>query len=273
MQRVETSSRKSLVVSEIFGSVQGEGTNLGTPSVFLRLAVCNLHCWYCDTKYTWLFNDKMLYKVRADLDELGWEEELHPTDLRVYDQSKEARTIPIEEVESKIRTFGIKHVVVTGGEPMLQQSQIVPLLHELKATNDRCEDHFYVEVETNGTIRPSEDMLSLVDQWNVSPKLESSGNSKFAREKKDPLRTFVALSNSFFKFVIGEPTFEQDLREIEILSSSFGIPPARIILMAEGTEATVLKERTIMLSKICEKRGYRVTPRLHILLWGNTRGT
>jgi 7-carboxy-7-deazaguanine synthase len=251
--------------------VQGEGTNLGTPSVFVRLGICNLHCWYCDTKYTWLFNDKLLENVRSDMRRLGLEENAYPTDLRVYDQSKEVRAISVEEVESRIRALMINHVVVTGGEPMLQQSQLALLLRKLKKVVGW--EQFYFEVETNGTVKPSDELLELVDQWNVSPKLESSGNSRFSREKKDALRAFACLSNSFFKFVVSGQSFDRDLREIETFASTSGISPAKILLMAEGTEATLLKERTATLSKVCASRGYRVTPRLQILLWGNQRGT
>ncbi len=116
------------------------------------------------------------------------------------------------------------------------------------------------------------EILPFVDQWNISPKLESSGNSKFAREKDDALKSFATMSNSFFKFVVSQERFEADLLEIESISFQFGIDPGKIILMAEGTDASILRDRTTSLSKICEKRGYRVTPRLHILLWGNKRG-
>jgi 7-carboxy-7-deazaguanine synthase len=274
----EDETRKGLLLSEIFSSIQGEGVNLGTPSVFLRLAICNLHCWYCDTKYTWLYNENMLDTVRADLAKLGIEGKAFPADLRAYNRSTEVREVPIEQVESKIRSAGIRHLVVTGGEPMLQQIQLVSLLRKLRLKNSnnghaKSEDDFFVEVETNGTIRPIERMLPLVDQWNVSPKLESSGNSSFAREKGSALKFFASMSNVYFKFVVSQDRSDRDLGEIELLSSRHGIHPDKIILMAEGTEASVLKERTAFLSKVCKKRGYRVTPRLQILLWGNQRGT
>jgi len=273
MQRSETSNARPLLVSEIFSSIQGEGINLGAPSVFLRLAVCNLHCWYCDTKYTWLYTEKMLQTVRADLKALEIEDSQFPGDLRVYEPLNETTSTSIEDVESKIQRLDIGHLVVTGGEPMLQQTQLIPLFLRLKRPTSQKKDPFYIEIETNGTIKPSREILPLVDQWNVSPKLSSSGNSEFAREKKEALETFATLANAFFKFVVSTLGFEQDLREIEKLSSSYRIPPSRIMLMPEGTDARILKERTVLLSKVCEKLGYRVTPRLHILLWGNRRGT
>ena len=257
---------ETLLVSEIFKSVQGEGVNLGTPTVFLRLAVCNLHCWYCDTKYTWMYSKETLELVKKDMERLAIPDDKIPRDIRVYAQSEEARSVPVGDVESEIRAFNPDHLVITGGEPMLQQRQLVYLLRRLKI---KCKDYF-VEVETNGTIKPDENILPLVDQWNVSPKLESSGNSRFAREKKSVLEYFASLRNSFFKFVVQN---DADLAEVESLARQTSIAPGKIILMPEGTEASVLKERTVWLSEVCESKGYRLTPRLHILLWGNRRGT
>ena len=240
--------------------------NLGTPTVFLRLAVCNLHCWYCDTKYTWLYSKKTLELVEKDMERLAIPADKIPKDVRVYAELEEEKSFPVADVEIKIRGFNLDHLVITGGEPMLQQRQLVYLLRGLKARYK----NYFVEVETNGTIKPRDDILPLVDQWNVSPKLESSGNSRYAREKKSALEYFASQRNSFFKFVVQN---NNDLAEVESLAKQSSIAPGKIILMPEGTEASVLKERTVWLSEICESKGYRLTPRLHILLWGNRRGT
>jgi 7-carboxy-7-deazaguanine synthase len=259
-------NREALLLSEIFKSVQGEGVSLGTPTVFLRLAVCNLHCWYCDTKYTWMYSNRTLELVKADMERLSIPNDNIPKDLRVYTQSEEARSVPVADVETEIRRFNLDHLVITGGEPMLQQRQIAALLQRLKTY---YKGKYFIEVETNGTIKPDKDIVQLVDQWNVSPKLESSGNSLFAREKKNSITSFASLRNSFFKFVVQD---NKDLEEVELLAERNSISPQKIILMPEGTEASVLKERTVWLSEICESKGYRLTPRLHILLWGNKRG-
>ncbi len=268
-----TEKVRPLLVSEIFSSIQGEGINLGAPSVFLRLAVCNLHCWYCDTKYTWLYSEKLLQTVMSDMDRLGVRGDLIPGDLRVYDTSEETQALAIEEAASRIESYGIDHLVVTGGEPLVQHLQLIPLFERLKRRSADVKDRFYIEIETNGSIKPSVELFSLVDQWNVSPKLESSGNSRHSRERKEPLSNFAKLLNCYFKYVVGAQTFDQDLREIDDLSHRYRIPPNRIILMAEGTDVSVLKDSTQKLAKVCENRGYRITPRLHILLWGNRRGT
>jgi len=195
---------------------------------------------------------------------LGISEE--PNDLKIYNFSEEAKSLPIKEVLEKILQYNLDHLVITGGEPMLQQRPLISLLARIKAARKNC----FVEVETNGSVRAVEDILDLVDQWNVSPKLESSGNSSFSREKKECMESFASLANSFFKFVV---VTRDDLNEVESLIKRYSIKPSKIILMPEGTEASILKERTIWLSSICESKGYRLTPRLHILLWGNKRGT
>jgi 7-carboxy-7-deazaguanine synthase len=253
-----------LLVSEIFKSVQGEGVCLGAPTVFLRLAVCNLHCWYCDTKYTWMYSQKTLEEVKRDMARL--EITQAPTDLKVYSVSEETKSHSIEDVLEQILQYNLDHLVITGGEPVLQQKSLATLLEKLKAEKKNC----FVEIETNGSVRAEGAMLDLVDQWNVSPKLESSGNSLYSREKKGCMGSFASLQNSYFKFVVQT---REDMDEIEELIEHYSIRPSKIILMPEGTDAAILKERTIWLSQICEGKGYRLTPRLHILLWGNKRAT
>ena len=130
-------------INEIFKSIQGEGPNFGKPAIFLRTAQCNLKCTWCDTKYTW--------------------------DWKNYDFTKEVKEMTIVEIQEKILHLGIKHLVITGGEPLLQQDDLADLLSFLKPD-------FYVEVETNCTILPNKKLTDLVDQWNVSPKTENSGN-------------------------------------------------------------------------------------------------
>ena len=134
----------------------------------MRLAVCNLHCWYCDTKYTWMYSEKTFELVKKDMERLAIPEDKIPKDIRIYAESEEARSVSVDEAEREIRRFKLDHLVITGGEPMLQQRHLVSLLRRLKAQ----QKNYFVEVETNGTIKPDENILQLIDQWNVSPKLE-----------------------------------------------------------------------------------------------------
>jgi organic radical activating enzyme len=222
---------------EIFHSLQGEGPTIGTPAVFLRLAQCNLACSWCDTSYTW--------------------------DWQHYDYDKEVVSLNATEAEERILELDCRHLVITGGEPLLQQRELAPLVAALK------ERGFYCEVETNGTIVPLPDLAEKIDQWNVSPKLATSGNPLERRELPSVLEVFSQLPNAYFKFVIVEPG---DIEEVCALRTRYGLPGERIILMPEGRTAAVIQGRSPWVSEACVREGFRFSTRLHILLWGDQRG-
>ena len=230
-------SRKSDGQPEIFQSIQGEGATAGTPSVFLRLAQCNLRCAWCDTKYTW--------------------------DWAHFDQAKETTKMSLENAYQAISAYRMKRLIITGGEPLLQQGKLIPLCKRLK------ENGYVFEVETNGTVTPTSEMMSLIDQWNVSPKLENSGNPLLEREVSLALKTFVAGKRSYFKFVISE---ESDIEEVEALANKYCVSKEQIILMPQAASKAALNVRSAWLTRLCEDKGYRFSSRLHILLWGNKRG-
>lgn len=225
-------------VSEIFYSVQGEGPNIGVPSVFLRLAVCNLRCSWCDTKYTWDWNN--------------------------YDYDKEVAEMKMEEVRERILQHNCKHLVITGGEPMLQQQEVGALLTSLKE-----EDDFYAEIETNGTIAPNGCHLEeIMDQWNVSPKTSNSGNSQELREIPKCYEYFRKMPNAYFKYVVKN---EHDLSEILELVSKYDLPRSRMILMPEAVTESAIREKSGWLVERCKSEGFRFSTRLHIILYGNKR--
>lgn len=225
-----------LRVSEVFESVQGEGVNIGTPSTFLRLALCNLRCTWCDTKYTW-----------------DWEH---------YDFDNEVKIISGHEVVSWLRAKNSRNIVVTGGEPLLQQRQLVPVLRELAT------DHSF-EVETAGTITPSDNLIELITHWNVSPKLANSGNSLVARRRAEPLGRLAQLENAFFKFVLQS---EEDIEEVLDLVREFGIPSSRVFLMPEATGSAELQKKSAWIARLCIQHQFRLSYRLHVALWGSRRG-
>lgn len=232
-------SRRDNGEPEIFASIQGEGVSIGVPSVFVRFAECNLECSFCDTKYTW-----------------QWDH---------YDRSKETIELSLAEViERMVRIAdGARNVVITGGEPMLHQDAMIQIADELHGRG------FRIEVETNGAIEPTAELASRIDQWNVSPKLESSGNRLSARLRTGPLTWFAAAANAYFKFVIVSPA---DLDEVLQIAARFEIARERILLMPEGTTAAAIAERSAWLVDACQQHGMRFSTRLHVLLWGSERG-
>ena len=230
-------SRESGGDPEIFHSVQGEGVSLGVPSVFLRLATCNLACRWCDTKYTW--------------------------DWQNFDYETEVIELDPSSIQQKIQALKCSHVVITGGEPMLQQAELQPLVESL------AEKGYTFEVETNGTIIPTPGMLRHINQWNVSPKLRTSGN--LLEEAQIPLafQTFAALPEAYFKFVVA---VESDVDEVCALRDRYDLTPDRILLMPEGRTPDALAKKSSWLPELCLKHGFRFTTRLHIILWGDERG-
>ena len=230
-------SRRSGGEPEIFHSIQGEGVSMGVPSVFLRLATCNLTCGWCDTKYTW--------------------------DWRNFDYQTEVMELAGDEIQRGVMAFDCRHVVITGGEPMLQQADLAPLVEALAA------DGYTFEVETNGTIIPDPGMLRHIGQWNVSPKLRTSGNTQEQREIPQALETFARLPEAYFKFVV---TGESDVEEVCALRDRYNLTPDRVLLMPEGRTKHALEKKDSWLPEACVKHGFRFTTRLHILLWGDERG-
>ncbi|MHA2611701.1 MAG: 7-carboxy-7-deazaguanine synthase QueE [bacterium JZ-2024 1] len=221
---------KLLPVSEIFSSIQGEGIWAGKPAQFLRLAYCNLTCTWCDSIYTW----------KAPV-EVEWKSE--------------------EEIFQQIRNFPPKHLVITGGEPLLFQSRLIPLLKLLQG--------YFIEVETNATIVPDSEILPLVHQFNVSPKLANSGVPLQKRFLPEVLHFFSHLPKAYFKYVVCQP---EDIEEIAEQVRQFRIPKNRVILMPEGkTREQVLSRREWVL-KLATQKGFRFTDRWHILLWNGVRG-
>ena len=168
------------------------------------------------------------------------------------------------QVLKKITDFGCRHLVVTGGEPLLHQRFLSQLLPDVKQLG------FFVEIETNGTVVPRVEIVGLVDSFNVSPKISNSLLQKTVRIRRTALGAFVISGKAWFKFVICEPN---DIIEVEELISACNLPRERVLLMPEGTDAETVSARGRWLVEICKQRSFRFAPRLHILLFGNRRGT
>ena len=225
-----------LQVNEIFGpTIQGEGKSAGKEVCFLRLAKCNLSCVWCDTPYTW--------------------------DWYKYDKKKEVHCLSDEIIINTIQAIGVKAIVISGGEPMLQQKQLVNLLTRLKELG------YWIEVETNGTIPIRTKVMELVDQFNCSPKLQCSRVEVNKRIVPKVLEQLTTCNKANFKFVADSAV---DLAEIKYLVRKFKLQ--EVYLMPEGQNAEDLQRKEKWLKVFCKRNGFHFTQRLHITKLGGGRG-
>jgi organic radical activating enzyme len=239
---------------EIFYTIQGEGKNIGKPSIFIRLSLCNLYCFWCDTDYTWNWENTP-FKHQND-SKIGY---------RKFKKAENMLKMSKEEVWENIRQYPCENIVITGGEPLVQQKDLLALLQTLKTHNP----NYHIEFETNGTIIPQPNLDVLTDQYNVSVKLANSLVSKKERIEGEAIRFFAQSPKSNFKFVLDTP---QDLEEVEKIVKDFAIDAKKVYLMPQGTNPETLHQKQQWLIEICKKKGFNYTDRLHILVYGNKRG-
>src|SRR5687768_1443842 len=227
-------------ISEIFYSLQGEGKLVGVPSVFVRASGCNLRCTWCDTPYA------------------SWD--------------PEGDNVPVERIVERVAAFNCRHVVVTGGEPLIMPD-VVELCDALKS------HEYHVTVETAATVyKPLK-----LDLASLSPKLSNStpwdrdgGRFAEAHERQrinvPVIQQFIDASPAFqLKFVVSS---ERDLEEIHALLAQLrGWEESDVLLMPEGIDVATLDSRAAWIAEVCKRTGFRFCPRLHVALYGNTRGT
>lgn len=229
---------KYLIISEKFYSIQGEGITSGIPSVFIRLAGCNLLCksgsWVCDSIEVWKKGTKTEFKNVLSLDE-----------------------------KNKIRQGA--HLVFTGGEPMLQQDKIVKYLEWLREEDELIP---FVEVETNGTIEPNIGMTMLVKQWNCSPKLPNSGEPYERRVNPIAIRKLSRNPSTMFKFVIKN---DSDILDMIIEYFDY-FKSEQVVLMPAGENQEQLEETRKIVVHHCMELGLRYCDRLHIVIWNQKTG-
>jgi 7-carboxy-7-deazaguanine synthase len=240
--------------AEIFYSIQGEGKSAGLPSVFVRTSRCNLHCVWCDTDYTWNWEGTP-FPHRNDAS----------PHYRKFNPESWITPCPVDEAAEQILAYPARNVVLTGGEPLLQQPALAALMQRLR----RYDPAYRFEVETNGTLLPRPDFEAAIDQYNVSPKLANSNNPTRLREKTAVYRFFAHNDKAYFKFVL---TQHADLEEVLSLQERYHIPAQKIWLMPEGNTPQVLRRRRRWIVEVCKQYGFRYTDRLHIQIWGNRKG-
>jgi len=224
-------------ISEVFESVQGEGRYVGVPSGFLRTSGCNLRCVFCDTPYT------------------SW--------------TPEGSEQSLDQLLEQIDAMTARHIVLTGGEPLLTP-EMIPLTRELKNR------HLVITIETAGTVHRPE---VIADLMSISPKLTNSipygtrweQRHDNRRHRPDVIRQLTTEYDYQFKFVIDRIG---DLDEVERYLDEFPhLDSNKVYLMPQGIEMPVIQPKLPWLREEATRRGWQVTPRLHIELFGNTRGT
>ena len=221
-------------LAELFYSIQGEGMLTGVPSVFIRTSGCNLRCSWCDTPYT------------------SW--------------NPEGRDYAIDKILAYVAAQPAAHVVVTGGEPMIQP-QIVELTTKLQGAGR------HVTIETAGTVLAP----VVCDLMSISPKLANStpadahwhDKHERLRIQRDVLARLMREYAYQLKFVVAQ---EGDVAEIHELVASLGADRGSVMLMPEGTGRETIRQRGLWLAEICKAEGFRYSPRLHVELWGDKRG-
>lgn len=219
-----------LKISEIFLSIQGEGLNLGVCSTFVRLSGCNLaeRCSIpCDTKYAWK-------------------------------GSVERSTT---DVLLEVASYNCRNIIITGGEPMLQQEALIELMEKLLCTN-----LFYTfEIETNGTIPPLKRLAELTDLFTVSPKFPNPKYSPVFSQ----IENLAERPKVVFKFVVDK---QEDMKGILQFLRKYNKEGREVFLMPQATSVTEMSARLPMIIEEAKKHNFRVTPRLQILAYGLKRG-
>ncbi|MEH0468515.1 7-carboxy-7-deazaguanine synthase QueE [Streptomyces sp. B21-097] len=228
-----------LIIAECFGvevpTFQGEGPSCGHPALFIRLSRCNLTCAKCDTKYTW--------------------------DWSQFDPRKESAKRSVADLVAWAASSPVELVVITGGEPLIQQARLVPLVRGLTAADKR------IEFETNGTIAPAPELVADGVRFNVSPKLASFGVKETKSIVPAALESFVSSGRAAFKFVASTVA---DLDRIAELTDTYRLAP--VWVMPEGTTPEVITATTRVLADAVAAQHWHFTTRLHVLAFTDARG-
>ena len=226
-------------IAEIYKSIQGEGLLTGTPSVFVRVSGCNLRCWFCDTPYA------------------SWQ--------------PEGNDCSVDEIVAQVEEWDCRHVVLTGGEPMLF-AELLPLAEQLR------QRAWHITVETAGTLY----LPVTCDLMSISPKLAGSRPSpalhprwsrrhERGRYRPEVLRQLMADYDYQLKFVIDRAP---DLGEVQRFLEAFPkLARSRVLLMPQGRTQEELCERAVWLEPYCREQGWTYCPRRQIEWFGTVRGT
>jgi organic radical activating enzyme len=257
----EPTRQQPVPVSELFYSFQGEGVNLGRRSLFVRFMDCNLTCGYsrlpseadapaegpmlCDTEYTW---NGAGHDLTAGV--------RHLTAEQIWDALLE-----LDPATASPEIAPVDLIVASGGEPLLRKDALLHLAAQAGRTGRR------MEIETNATICPGGDLIAAGVAFNAGLKLASSAVPRKKRIKPDAIRELQASGQARWKFVV---CGAGDLDEIAGLQREFGL--TEIWLSPEGTTPAAVTGRLRMAADAALARGWNLTVREHVLIWGDERG-
>ncbi len=246
-----------IAVSEYFYSIQGEGLTMGVPAFFLRLKGCNLVCggwgaekdgikrkeasWICDTMSVWMKGNQI------DFNDL-WER------------------FESEFSITELFQAGV-HLIITGGEPLIQQDKISSFLEFIE---DKLQFLPVIEIETNGTIVPRTDLLIKIKHWNCSPKLSNSGMPVEKRIHPEALQKISQTQSPMFKFVISEMIDFEEI-QTDFLYTSL-IKKEQIVLMPACSDLNELLDKNKIIAELCKREKLRMSSRLHIEIWNQLTG-
>ena len=228
-------------ISEYFGTIQGEGKYTGTPSLFLRTLGCNLRC-------AWKNNDGTITK--CDTPYTSWNPE-------------KGKNLSIDDILNIADENKLEHIVITGGEPTLQQ--------DIEDVNKLLSWHNYkVTVETNGTIYKNLPRAFM----SISPKLSNSNALENKLHEKNNnymsvIEKYITTNDYQLKFVVNN---QEDINEILKMKNELKVPSDKIYLMPQGISNKQFDEKNDWIIEQCKKYNFKFSPRLHIMLWGNIRG-
>jgi len=247
-----------LAVSEYFYSLQGEGQTMGVPAIFLRLSGCNLICggkgaekdgqlhdganWICDTMEVWMKGESLPF----------------PQLLQRLD----------EELAFSQRLAQGVHLVITGGEPLLQDKRIAAFLSFLEQERQGLRP--IIEVETNGCFVPSSALLERVSYWNCSPKLQNSGMPAKKRLVPQALQVLAQEKGTIFKFVIAQTSDFEEIQR-DFLTPGL-IKKEQLVLMPAADSLEALLQHNKMVAEICIREQIRMCSRLHVEIWDQLTG-
>lgn len=277
-------------VAELFYSLQGEGQYIGTPSIFLRAFGCNFQC----AGFSMPRGQKSEERLAVDPSKYEKYEDLPLVhtgcdsyaswDVRFKHLSP---MMSVEQIADKIQELlpggkfsNDKHLILTGGEPLLGwQRSYVELFEEFKK---RDMNLTHITFETNGTQPLKQELKDYIEHnydlnvtYSVSSKLPSSGEAWEDAIKPEIIKEYFGFSDLvYFKWVVSsEDDYADVVRAVEEYGKVCDMSRIPVYLMPAGGTTLHYDNNERWVADLAMKNGWRYTPRLQVQLWKNAWGT